>query len=39
MIFKFTLEGILILLGLWAVALFIFWLLFKFALRGEAKNG
>ena len=39
MIFKLTLEGILILVGLWAVALFIFWLIFKFALRGEAKNG
>ena len=39
MIFKLTLEGILILLGLWAVALFMFWLLFKFALRGEVKNG
>jgi len=35
MIFKFTLEGILILVGLWAVALFMFWLVFKFALRGD----
>ena len=35
MIFKFTLEGILILLGLWAVALFMFWLIFRYALKGD----
>jgi len=39
MMFKLTLKDLPLLIGLWAVALFIFWLIFKFALRGEASNG